>query len=379
MTESDPNVAHSPLGPSSGDRWMNCTASVAFTAGMSDTDSVFAAEGTAAHELSEWAREQGKPCKHWIGTEINVGEHSFVVDASMAEYVQRFVDYCNQWPGDAFYEERVHYTAFVPDGWGTADDIRIDGDMTCYLTDLKYGKGIKVDAKNNTQLLLYALGVLQEYGHLYDIKNFQLAIHQPRLDHVDEWVVSTKELLLWARDVVRPAAAKALAGEGEFKPGKWCQFCPGKNKCDARAMEYVSDFETMGPADEMPTHQLAEILLKVPDIMKWCGDIQARALSLVQQGIPVGDFKLVAGRSARYWKDEAEAEKALRGVRKLKVADIFVSKMVSPAQAEKLLGKQHPVLKEQVATSQGKPVLVPGSDPRPPLQADAEEEFDSLD
>jgi hypothetical protein len=358
---------------------MNCTASVAFTAGMKDTDSVFAAEGTAAHELSEWAREQGKHCKHWIGTEITVGEHSFTVDQSMADYVQRFVDYCDQHPGDAFYEERVHYTAFVPDGWGTADDIRIDGDMTCYLTDLKYGKGIKVYAKNNTQLLLYALGVLQEYGHLYDIKNFKLAIHQPRLDHVDEWVVPVKDLLLWARDVVRPAAEKALGGEGEFKAGSWCRFCPGKNKCEARAMEYVEDFDSLGVADEMSTDKLAEILAKVPEIKSWCADIEKRALSLVQQGIPVGDFKLVAGRSSRYWKDAELAEKAMRATRKVKVADILPAKLVSPAQAEKLLGKKHPLFEEHVATSQGKPVLVPGSDPRPPLQAEASDEFDSLD
>ena len=378
MAESDPNVAHSPLGPSSGERWMNCTASVAFTAGMKDTESVYAAEGTAAHELSEWAREQGKLCKDWIGTEITVGEHSFIVDQAMADHVQRFVDYCNELPGDAYYEERVHYTAFVPDGWGTADDIRIDGDMTCYLTDLKFGKGIKVYAKNNTQLLLYALGVLQEYGHLYDIKNFRLAIHQPRLDHVDEWTVSVRDLLLWAREVVRPAAEKALSGEGEFKPGKWCQFCPGKNECKARANEYVSDFEDLGTPNEMSTAELAEVLDKVSDIKKWCAGIEARALSLVQQGTPVGDYKLVAGRSSRYWKDEESAEKALRGT-KLKVGEIFVKKMVSPAQAEKLLGKKHPLFEEHVASSQGKPVLVPGSDPRPPLQAEASDEFDSLD
>mgnify|MGYP001826923152 CR=1 FL=1 len=115
MSESDPNVAHSPLGPSSGDRWINCTGSVAFTAGMEDSESVYAAEGTAAHTLSEWAREDGKACRAYIGATIEVGSHSFKVDETMARYVQQFVDYVNDLPGDAFYEERVHYTAFVPD------------------------------------------------------------------------------------------------------------------------------------------------------------------------------------------------------------------------------------------------------------------------
>lgn len=379
MRESDPNIAHSPLGPSSGKRWMNCTASVKFTAGMPDTTSEFAAEGTAAHTLSEWAREEGRPCKYFIGREIEVEGYTFTVDAEMAMYVQRFVDYCEQWPGEALVEERVHYTAWVPDGWGTADDIRIvEEERLARLTDLKYGKGVQEFAKNNTQLKLYALGVYQDFGHLYDFDNFIITIHQPRLDHVDTVELTVEELLLWARDYVKPAAEEALSGEGTFKAGDWCRFCRGKNTCEARADQYVDDFEDLEGVDEMPIYKLVELLPKLPELRRLCDDLEARALSLLQAGEQVGDYKLVAGRSSRRWKDAEKAEAALRKVSKLKVKDILPSKLISPAAAEKKIGKDHPIMKEQVLKSPGKPVMVPGEDPRAPLQADAEDEFDDL-
>jgi hypothetical protein len=346
---------------------------------MPDTTSEFAAEGSAAHILSEWAREEGKPCKHYIGRKIEVEGYTFEVDAEMARQVQRFVDYCEMWPGEALIEERVHYTAWVPDGWGTADDIRIDEDNEiARVTDLKYGKGVQEFAKNNTQLKLYALGVFQEFGHLYDFKKMILTIHQPRLDHVDTVEITVEELLLWARDYVRPAAEEALSGNGVFVAGEWCRFCRGRDVCEERANQFVDDFSDLEDVEEMPVYKLAEFLPRLPELRRLCDDLEARALSLLQAGEKVGDYKLVAGRSSRKWKDAEKAEAALRKVSKLKVKDILVAKLISPAQAEKMIGRDHKIMQELVLKSPGKPVMVPGDDPRSPLQADAEDEFDDL-
>lgn len=377
--QPDPDPpAHSPLGPSAAERWLECTASVKHTAGMPDTETVFAAEGTAAHTVSEWVRESGKPASEFVGQQIEVGDFVFQIDAAWASAIQQFVDFVEELPGEAMYEERVHYTAFVEDGWGTADDIRI-ADGTCHFTDLKFGKGVMKNAEHNPQLMLYALGVFQDFGHLYDIQDFHLTIHQPRLDHVSEWTISVKDLLVWARDTVVPKAKEALETDGEFKAGEWCRFCPAKLTCEARAKAMEEEF--LGDLDEpneMPNYRLAEILDKAADVKAWLSDIEARALSELQKGHPVGDYKLVAGRSSRSWKDPEQAEKALRGAR-LKVKQIFPPVMISPAQAEKILGKKHPLFAEQVKKSQGKPTMVPGSDPRPPVQADAEEEFEDLE
>lgn len=384
---SDPALAHSRLGPSSSERWLNCLGSVLYTKDMPDKSSIYAAEGTAAHELSEWVREQGKLAKKFIGQVIEVEEWEFEVTQEMADAVQSFVDYCEELEGDGFYEERVHYTAWVPDGWGTADDIRIEDGGTCHVTDLKYGKGVQVWAKDNPQLRLYALGVFQDYGHLYDIKDFHLTIHQPRLGHVDEVSITVKELLLWARDIVAEAAVEALKPGAPFVAGDWCGFCPGKFECEARSQQmmetHLADFEDL-EAEEMPNFKVGQILDKISAIRKWLNDIEERGMSEVQKGHPVtgkdGDYKLVEGRSNRCWKDQEVAEARLRKISKLKVSDIFAKpKLLGPSPIEKLLGKKHPLLKELVEKPPGKPVLVSASDPRKTLQVKAEDEFEDLD
>ena len=374
---SDTLPAHSKLGPSASKRWLVCHGSVKATEDLPDTSSVYAREGTAAHTLSEWVREQGKPAKDFIGQEIYVEGDRIVVNWEMVHAVQAYVDYCNELPGEAYVEERVHYDAFIPGGFGTSDDIRIDNE-DCYITDLKYGKGVPEHAENNTQGMFYALGVFQDFGHLYDFKRFHIAIHQPRLESVSSWTISVEDLLIWVRDVAIPAYESAMGPNPPFVAGDHCQFCPLKQSCKTRAdamqAEYLNDLD--GP-EEMTGEELAEISDRLSAIRAWCNDIEAHALSEVQKGHQVGDWKLVEGRSNRTWKNAEEAEKALRGT-KLKVKEIFVKKMISPKQAEDLLGKDHPLMKEQVRKPPGRPVLVPGSDSRPPLQVNAEDEFEDL-
>jgi hypothetical protein len=376
-------AAHSPLGPSAAERWMVCTASVKACEGYPDTASSFAAEGTAAHEVSEWMRETGKSAKEYVGTKLSIDGFEIEVTQDWVAPLDRFAEYVSNLEGDAFLEERVHYTAWVENGWGTADDIRIPDQGTCHVTDLKFGKGVQKWAKGNQQLMLYALGVWQDYNHLYDIKDFVVTIHQPRLDHVDSHKIKVKDLLTWARDEVRPRAIEAITGKGAvFKAGPHCQFCPKKTDCEERdkAMQedYASDFDT--PDDEMPNYRLAEILKKIPDIKKWIAHMEERGLSELAKGNPVGDFKMVAGRGSRVWDNKEEAEKALRAVRKLKVRDIFPpGPLISVARAEKLLGLKHPVMVEHAKKLPGKPTMVPGDDPRQSLQINAEDEFDNLD
>ena len=375
--------AHSPLGPSSSERWLKCLASVEHTKHMGDTASKFAAEGTAAHELSEWVRVQGKPAEDFLGQEIHADGFRFPVNWEMVHAVQKFVDYCARLEGDPYYEERVHYTAFVPNGWGTADDLRIG--PTTYVTDLKYGKGIMVSAQDNSQLKLYALGVFQDFGHLYDIENFVLTVHQPRLDHVDVWEISTHDLLIWTRDVVVPAFERAMEPDPPFVPGEWCRFCPAKESCEARNNHmqelYLDDLDTV--EEEMTPEQLGAIMDRLSLIRSWCNDKEAQAMSAINKGTPPigedGPYKLVEGRSSRKWKDESEAEKAMRAA-KYKVSEIFVPrKLISAPAAEKLLGKKHEIIQTMVDKPAGKPALVKASDPRPALQIKAEEEFDDLE
>lgn len=385
-------VLHSPLGPSAAERWLNCPGSVLLTKDIPDHSSEFAIEGTAAHTLSEWCRNEQMPAKHYKGMEIDVatqdGIRKIKIDPEMINKVQEFLDYVGQFGGEAFYELKAIYDHWVPGGFGTSDDVRI-ADNLCIVTDLKYGKGVPVYAADNPQTKLYALGTYQQLRHLYDFDKFQLNIHQPRLDHVDEWEISLKDLLVWAEDVVKPTAAIAMQPGAPIVPGAWCQFCKIKTTCKVRAEAVletvVEDFKNLDALDGsevlqsavLTNEQMSFILPKLAMITTWCSDLENRAVGELLQGHQVGDYKLVEGRSNRAWRDASSAEAALRGS-KLKVAEIFKSTLISPTEAEKLLGKKHPIIINQVIKPRGKPKLAPGSDPRPAMVISAEDEFADL-
>lgn len=230
-----PEGAHSILGPSSADRWLNCPGSVLQPGPNPKTE--YAAEGNAAHTLSEWCRETGKPAVTWKGYTLVVEPFEFRVGKSMINSVQTFVDYVEGLPGARLIEERLPYDQIVEGGFGTCDDARLHLDA-CNLTDFKHGKGVEVSASGNSQLRLYALGVLFAYDWLYRFRKFILRICQPRrgVDPRSEYEeLSAGELLQWGYDVARPGAVRALTPGAELKAGPWCKFCKVKDSCATRA------------------------------------------------------------------------------------------------------------------------------------------------
>ncbi len=227
-------TAHSELGPSASSRWLKCPGSVLACRELPNVTSVYAAEGNAAHELSEWVRNERKPAQHWRGTIIQVADYEFKVERAMIAGVNSFVKYVEQLPGRALYEVRVNYPQWVPGGFGTLDDARLQ-DWICFITDLKYGKGVQVFALNNFQLMMYALGLYHDWKHLYEFRRFVLAIHQPRMDHVETFEIDLTTLLDWAENVVKPIAEIALKPGASFVAGPHCQFCPARFNCATKA------------------------------------------------------------------------------------------------------------------------------------------------
>ena len=182
---------HSDVGPSSGERWINCPGSVAATQGMPDTTSEFAAEGTFAHYITELARNEHNDANYYHGFTSEDGK--WICDKEMVGAVQDFLDYVEQWDGDTFIEQRVSYAAWVDNGFGTSDHICVNVTKKhCLVADFKYGKGIQIFAEENTQGKLYALGVFEDYGHLYDIDDFTIVISQLVL--VSSSVLSTSSI-----------------------------------------------------------------------------------------------------------------------------------------------------------------------------------------
>lgn len=378
-------LAHSPLGPSSAERWLNCPGSVAATADLPDTESEYSAEGSRAHAIAELARLEDVPAATFLGPRGKIIDGE--ITQEMVDAVQVFIDYVNALPGEQLNESRVDFDEFVENGFGTLDAAVLrDGEAD--IIDFKFGKGVRVDATDNSQLKLYALGVYLKYNWQYDFKRFNLHVVQPRLDHQDSWVIEVDDLLRWAKEVVAPGARLALRPNAPFKAGEWCRFCKLRSTCRVRAEavfhEAVGDFEDLDAATRMPlraglsNEEVAQVLLAAPSIKQWLKDIEAYAEREVMQGRPVGDFKFVEGRGGRQW-GLTETELLLLWQKiGLPTKDLYGEpKLLTVPQAEKVLGKKHDFFKMQsvVVRKPGKPALVPGSDPRPMMVVDPNTEF----
>lgn len=372
---------HAVLSASSSHRWTKCTPAARLELEFDDNESTAAAEGSAAHALAE--HKLRKALKMRSKKPIS----PFDCD-EMDEYTDAYVDFilerlelAKQSCSDplVLIEQRLDFSKYVPDGFGTGDCILIS-DKTLHIIDLKYGMGILVDAEQNTQMMLYSLGALEIYDSLYDIDEVSMTVFQPRRENVSTWTLPVDELRDWAENELRLKAELAFKGEGEYCPGDWCTFCRAAVKCRARAEEKLklaqSEFR-LPPL--LSDGEIEDVLGKLNDITKWANDLLAYATdAAVNHGKEWSGYKVVAGRSIRKFKDEdavAEAAKA-NGYK-----DIYKQSLITLTEFEKLMGKAkfNEVLGDLVYKPPGKPTLVPVSDKRPALNvSNASNEFNEI-
>lgn len=377
-------MAHARLSASGAHRWLECPGSVKLEDLYDNVSSTYAAEGTYAHELAEYM------LKNKTRELPAYADKSQYYSTELVEYVNKHVDLVeaeyNQLKRDdkntqLIVESVVEFSDVVPEGFGTAD-ILIISDKVLKVIDLKYGKGVQVDANNNYQLRLYAYGALKGYGFLNDFEAVEMIISQPRLDWVSGEVISPEELTKWAKEYVKPRAKEAYEGVEIFNPGeKQCRFCKARQSCKARAthmIELVNKYH-FDDARLLSKDDIEYILDNAQEIEKWITDIKEYAFNAINDGEDIPGYKLVEGRSTRKIKDPINAANVLR-LAGYSDDDFIESKLVGITKLEKLLGKKEfeNLLGNEIIKPEGKPVLAKEDDKRPSITKKSVDDFKNI-
>lgn len=384
---------HALLSPSSASRWLACTPSAKLESTFKDVTSEVAKEGTLAHKLGELLLQQytGNIIKAVFKKRIAEIEADPLYNESMYDHADAYATFVMERFNEAkahtsdallFLEKRLDLTRYVQEGFGTGD-AGIIADGVLDIIDLKYGKGVLVDAKDNKQMMLYALGWLEDFDHLYDVHTVRMTIYQPRIDNYSSAEIAVEELRTWAETELRPLAALAYKGEGEFKAGEHCRFCKVKATCKANADYNLQLAKYDFKAPELLTdEEIVDILARADLFSSWLKAIDEYTLSeAVNNNKKWPGHKLVEGRSVRQYSDESEVAHKLV-VHGMKTDDIYTKKLLGITAMEKLIGKKdfNTWLSDLIVKPPGKPTLVPASDKRPEYHSNesAVKEFENV-
>lgn len=386
---------HALLSASSSSRWLMCTASARFEELFPESTSEYAEEGRLAHsfcELKVLKKFTTSLTQRAYTAKLNKLKKDEHFQPEMEKTSDLFIEHITALAMDydappyVAAEVRVDFSDYVPEGFGTCDNIMIGGD-TITVTDYKHGKGVAVDAKFNTQMMLYALGAVKKYAPIYgnSIKKARLCIDQPRIQsEPNVWEVTIEELKAWGESI-KPTAQKAFMGLGEFVPGEHCRFCRGKAQCKARANAFTAleEFKDCVPeAIAEPEHpnkltdrEIGELLIRGKELITWYNGLEEYALRALLDGKEVPGWKAVAGRSNRTFSDVDAAIQAVINAG-YDEALVYERKAKTLTELEKLMGKAEFAEKigQYVVKPMGKPTLAVASDKRPQYNS-AEADF----
>lgn len=364
---------HAILSPSSAKRWINCTPSALLAEEAGSKSSVYAEEGTLAHEIAEYALTQYLEGLYDPITdeELPVNDEHIknpLFSIDMANYIREYCNFVigeeyeiNKADGESkmFLERKVDIADYAPDSFGSVD-VTLESHHMIHIIDLKYGAGVKVTADHNEQMMLYALGALKAAASK-DITNIRMTIAQVRLDHYDTFEMSKGELLDWAEKVLKPAAKAAIQGKGKQVIGSWCGFCPVKAQCRAQRDAILADFDEKPEPLLLSDEEIVDLIGKIDTYKSWIESVNKYVYDRAIQGHKWEGYKLVAGRSSRVITDEAKIRQEL--LDEFLEDEVLNIKLKGIGDLEKLLGKKvfSARFGDVVQSRPGAPKLVPES------------------
>lgn len=394
--------AHALLSPSSAKRWMACPPSARLEASVPDKATSYSREGTIAHGMAEYIlgcmltwhydsvpdvmtiirdlKGGGEPLgimARGLRKHIDAADYEGVDGLEMFETV--YENYCRPVyesflgaqledpDAELLIEARLRLSEFIPEGFGSSDAVIIYGD-TMEVFDLKYGKGVRVEADRNPQMMCYALGAYCGPGETYDIKRVRMTIIQPRLRHESTYELSAADLMHWAEHTLKPAAARAYQGAGQQVAGDHCRFCKVAAQCRKLAEHTLQVSKQQTEPGLMSLPELAQIMPSFDTIKKWMAAVEEYALEQALEGNEVPGFKVVEGRSIRKISSATEAAQRLEKAGVDPTAYLKAPELKTISDLEKILTKKgfKAILGDLVIKPEGKPTLVEASDPREP-------------
>lgn len=357
---------------------MNCSASALLEAREPDEATDFAKEGTLAHAYC------ARALKTWLGQDH--AKEDAEIDELQEYYSPEIMEHVDTYAGNVLgtlqeareitpdakllVEVRLDFSEWIPGGFGTADAVII-ADTTMHVFDFKYGKGVKVSAKDNLQMEIYALGALRAFETDYTITDVTMHIVQPRIYNIDAWNVNAQDLLVYGSGVIKPRADLALSGKGAMECGDWCRFCRVRAKCPLLAGTALTTAATAKP-ELLDPEQVREALDLLPVIKTWVTAFEEYTLNFAVGGGTIPGYKLVEGRSVRTITDP------VRLVEILSANGIDPETLYKPKELltlgglEKLVGKKRfaELAAEVIKKPAGKPTLVPETDERKAINSD---------
>ena len=363
--------AHAVLSASSSSRWLKCPPSAVAATMYPSTGTEFTREGTLAHEVAEmvtrrWLEEQAIVVGYLLPDGTEPPQEMFDCAEAYRDYIQELITDEN---AVVLLEQRLDFSPWVPDGFGTGDCIIIQGHRLD-VVDYKFGKGVQVSAEGNSQMMLYGLGALNDFGDIYEIHEVGMHIFQPRLNNISSEVLEVEALRFWGDRVVKPIAELAAQGKGDYCSGEHCRFCPHAGQCptlSADCVKVVNLGDGKAAVPTMAPWMIADILKQESMITGWLKAVKERALSQMLNGEEIPGYKVVEGRGSREWRSDDEVE-AFMESSGFSPEEYTETKILSPYQMEKSIGKKRAaeLLTEFIVTKPGNPTIAPATDKREP-------------